>query len=75
MKLSKLTKPFLMLAFFFAVSGVCAQPTEPGGGNPDEDDENAPLDPAPISDYLIPMLVVGVATAFVLIKRQAPTRA
>ena len=72
MKLTKLTKPFLMLAFFFAVSGVCAQPTDP---EQDPDDENAPLDPAPISDYLIPMLVVGVATAFVLIKRQAPTRA
>ena len=72
MKLTKLTKPFLMLAFFFVVSGVCAQPTDP---EQDPDDENAPLDPAPISDYLIPMLVVGVATAFVLIKRQAPTRA
>ncbi|MDD3004015.1 hypothetical protein [Flavobacterium sp.] len=73
MKLSKLTKPFLMLAFFFVVSSVSAQfPEEPGE---DPDDSEAPLDPAPISDYLIPMLLVGVATAFVLLKRQAPTRA
>ncbi|WP_432671674.1 hypothetical protein [Flavobacterium sp. SM2513] len=70
MKLSKLTKAILTLVFFFAVTGVSAQfPEDP---DPVVDPEEAPLDPAPISDYLLPMLVVGVATAFVLLKKKAP---
>ena len=72
MKINKVTKTLLILAFFFSVSGVFAQlPEDP------DDDVDGPgdaLDPAPISDYLIPMLVIGVATAFVLLKKKAPAK-
>jgi hypothetical protein len=72
MKLNKVTKTLLTLVFFFTVSGVFAQLPE----DPDDDVDpiDAPLDPAPISDYLIPMLVLGVATAFVLLKRKVPAK-
>jgi hypothetical protein len=72
MKLNKVTKTLLTLVFFFTVSGVFAQLPE----DPDDDVDpiDAPLDPAPISDYLIPMLVLGVATAFVLLKKQATAK-
>ena len=70
MKSSTLTKALLTLVFFFSVSGVFAQfPEDP---DPDPDDPSDPLDPAPIGDYMIPMLVLGVATAFVLLKKKAP---
>ena len=44
--------------------------------DPDDnvDLEDADLDPAPINDYLIPMLVLGAATAFILIKKKMPAR-
>lgn len=71
MKVNKVTKTILALAFFFSVSGMLAQPTNP---DPVEDDPMAPLEPAPISDYLIPMLVLGVASAFVLLKKKAPAQ-
>ena len=72
MKFNNLSKTILTLVFFFTVSGVFAQlPEEPGE---DPDDNDAPLDPAPISDYLIPMLMVGVATAFILLKKKAPAK-
>lgn len=40
--------------------------------NPDEDEdgEDAPLDPAPIDDYLVPMLLLGVATGYYLIRKK-----
>ena len=72
MKLNEVTKTLLTLAFFFTVSGVFAQlPEEPDNG---VDPVDAPLNPAPISDYLIPMLVLGVATAFILLKKKAPAK-
>jgi hypothetical protein len=72
MKLNKVTKTLLTLVFFFTVSGVFAQLPEDPDDNVDPID--APLDPAPISDYLIPMLVLGVSTAFILLKKQAPAK-
>lgn len=72
MRLSKVTKVVLTMVFFFSVSGAFAQfPEDPGD---DIDPGDAPLDPAPINDYLIPMLVLGAATAFVLIKKKRPAR-
>ena len=72
MKLNKVTKIIFTLVFFFAVSSVFAQfPEDP---DPDPDGPSEPLDPAPIGDYLIPMLIVGVATAFILLKKKAPAK-
>ena len=70
MKSSTLSKALLSLVFFFSVSGVFAQlPEDP---DPDVDGPGDDLDPAPIGDYMLPMLVLGVATAFVLLKKKAP---
>ena len=57
MKTNKITKIILTLVFFFAVSGMFAQlPVDP---DPDPDPVDGPVDPLPIGDYLLPMLVFG----------------
>ena len=72
MKINKVTKTLLILAFFFSVSGVFAQlPEDP---DPDLDAPGDPLNPAPINDYLFPMLVLGVSTAFILLKKKVPAK-
>ena len=72
MKFKTITKAILTLVFFFTVSGVFAQfPEDPGD---DVDPGDAPLDPAPIADYILPMLVLGVATAFILLKKKVPAK-
>jgi hypothetical protein len=71
MKSNKVTKIILTLAFFFSVSALFAQPADP---DPVPDDPSDPLDPAPIGDYLLPMLVLGIATAFILLKKKAPAQ-
>ena len=72
MKLNTTTKLVVALMFFFSVSGAFAQFPEDPDDNVDLED--ADLDPAPINDYLIPMLVLGAATAFILIKKKMPAR-
>jgi hypothetical protein len=72
MKLSKVTKLVLTMVFFFSMSSAFAQlPEDP---DDDVDPVDGPLDPAPINDYLIPMLVLGAATAFILVKKKMPAR-
>ena len=72
MKLNKVTKIIFTLVLFFGVSSVFAQfPEDPGD---EVDPGDAPLDPAPIGDYLIPMLIAGVATAFILLKKKASAK-
>lgn len=67
MTINRLTKIALTVLFFFGINSASAQfPEDP---DPNPDPENEPLNPAPISDYLIPMLVIGVATAFILLKK------
>lgn len=72
MKLNNVTKAILTLVFFFSVSNTFAQlPEDP------DDDVDGPgdaLDPAPINDFLVPMLILGIATAFILLKKKAPAR-
>ena len=46
----------------------------PEDPDPDPDGPSEPLDPAPIGDYLIPMFIVGIATAFILLKKKAPAK-
>jgi hypothetical protein len=72
MKSNKVTKTILTLVLFFSISLAFAQPPE----DPDDgsDPIGAPLDPAPIGDYLLPMLVLGIATAFILLKKKAPAQ-
>lgn len=69
MNKNKFIKTILTFVLVLAVSSMFAQgsPTEPGD---DTDDPEAPLNPAPISDYLLPMLVLGVATAYVLLRKK-----
>lgn len=67
MKSSNITKTILALAFFFFVGTIYADPIDP---DEDPDEEEAPLNPAPIGDYIIPMFVVGVVTAFVLLRKK-----
>jgi hypothetical protein len=72
MKLSTVTKIVLMVVFFFSMSSAFAQlPEDPDDAS---DPVDGPLDPAPINDYLIPMFVLGAATAFILIKKKTPAR-
>ena len=67
MKSNNVIKTILLFSLFFSVGSISAQP-----GDPDEDPdaENALVDPAPIGDYVIPMMVLGVVTAFVLFKKK-----
>lgn len=69
MKYSNVTKTILLFVFFFFVGSIAAQP---GGPDEDPDSDDAPLNPAPIGDYVIPMLVLGVATAFVVLRKKEP---
>lgn len=68
MRLNIVTKLILTLVFFLSMSSAFAQFPENPNENPDSED--AELDPAPINEYLIPMLVLGVAVAFILIKKK-----
>ena len=67
MNFRKEIKTILLLVFFFAAAHGFAQ-------GPDEVDEgtggDGSLNPAPIGDYIVPMLLLGVATAFVLLKKR-----
>ena len=62
-------KTILTLVCFLAITTAFAQPAEvPGGG----DGIGDPMEPvAPIGDYVLPMLVLGVATAYVLLRKKA----
>jgi hypothetical protein len=70
MNYRKIIKTMLPFVFFFVVSFAYAQ-ADP---NEDPDDQNAPLDAAPIGDYIVPMLLLGIATAFVLLKKRAAAK-
>lgn len=71
MNFRKEIKTLLLLVFFFAAANGFAQIDEPDGN---QDNGNAPLDPAPIGDYIVPMLLLGVATGFVLLKRRSAVK-
>lgn len=62
-------KTILTLVCFLAITTAFAQPAEvPGGG----DNPGDPMEPvAPIGDYVLTMLVLGVATAYVLLRKKA----
>jgi hypothetical protein len=74
MKLNKMIKTILTLVLFLAVSTAFAQPIEEPDPDGSGDSGNPPLDPAPIGDYMIPMLVLGIATAFVLLRKKTTTQ-
>lgn len=70
MNKNKFLKTIVTFVMLIAVTSMFAQitPTDPDG---DPDPEDGDLNPAPISDYLLPMLVVGVATAYVLLRKKS----
>lgn len=73
MKLNRFFKSLLLFAFFLVSFGAMAQaPVEP---DPDLDDPSDPLNPAPIANYILPMLVVGIVTAYVLLRKKTTTQA
>ena len=68
MKITKISKALLTLVFLFSFSGVFAQlPEDP---DPDVDGPGDDLNPAPIGDYMAPMLILGIATAYVLLRKK-----
>ena len=67
MKSNTVIKTILIVVFFFFVGSISAQPVDP---DDEWDPEDAPLNPVPISDYILPMLVVGVATAFFVLRKK-----
>jgi hypothetical protein len=67
MKSNKIVKLILPFIFLFVVSIASAQVDE---GLEDPDGDGAPLNPLPIEDYVIPMLLLGIATAFVLLRKK-----
>lgn len=69
MKSKKRIKNLLYVVFFLTMSMPVFAQT---GEDPDDemDLEDAELNPAPIGDYIIPMLVLGVATAFILLRKR-----
>jgi hypothetical protein len=65
-KINKIVKIILPFVFLFVVSIASAQVDEGL-----EDLDGAPLQPLPIKDYVIPMLLLGITTAFVLLRKKA----
>lgn len=73
MKFNNIIKTILAVVLFMVVTNTFAQPPgsepDPGGA---EDNSESPLEPgAPIADFILPMLMVGVATAYVLLRKKA----
>ena len=65
MNFRKIIKSFLLLVLFFITfQGVAQTPGEPDEGTGGDGN----LNPAPIENYIVPMLLIGVVTAFVLLK-------
>ncbi len=72
MKFNNIIKTILAVVLFMVVTNTFAQPgSEPdAGGN--EDNSESPLEPgASIADFILPMLMLGVATAYVLLRKKA----
>jgi hypothetical protein len=70
MKLKSTLNVLYILALFFCINSTFANP---GEGDPTTDPGGAPLNPAdqaPIDDYLVPMLIMGTITAFVLLRKK-----
>lgn len=67
MNFNKLSTCIVILLFCLGTATAVAQPEQPDG---DPDDENADLNPAPIGDYMLPMLLLGVATAYILLRKK-----
>ena len=70
MNFRKEIKTLLLLVFFLAAANGFAQVDEPDEGTTGD----GALNPAPIGDYIVPMLLLGVVTAFVLLRRRSAVK-
>ena len=61
------SKIICTLLLFFITSTTFANP---GEVDPNEVAQSALLNPAPIGDYLIPILIIGLVTAFFLLRKK-----
>lgn len=69
-KIISLKRPFAILFFLLLTMPAMAQLDEP---DESEDGSNDPLNPsAPIDDYILPMLFVGAALGYYVIKKRKP---
>lgn len=70
MKSNKVVKTIIPFVFLFLFNMPCY--AQQLGEDPDdtEDGEDAELNPVPIEDYIVPMLVLGIATAFILLRKK-----
>ena len=72
MNKNTIIKTFFTLALFFSfASGFAQEPVDP---DPTLDNPGDPLNPTPIGDYMIPMFILGMATAFVLMRKKTTTK-
>ncbi len=72
MKFNNVIRALLTFVLFLTLTSAFSQtPSDP---DPDLDNPGDPLNPAPIGDYMLPMLVLGVATAYVLLRKKATTK-
>lgn len=71
MNFNKLSTTIVALMFCLGVTTAFAQPEQPDDAL---DAENADLNPAPIGDYVLPMLLIGVVTAYILVRRKQSTQ-
>lgn len=72
MKSKKLIQTIVPLVFFLLVS-MHSFAIQSGEQEPDDEDfEESELNPplASVGDYVMPMLVLGIATAFILLRKQ-----
>lgn len=67
---TKTHKKFLYMIVFFLLCSFPAMAGDFDEADETEDLDNDLLNPTPIDDYIIPMLVLGVATAFYLVRKK-----
>lgn len=71
MSKTKLIKTIITFIFFLTITNAFAQPMQ---APEDDDAATDALEPAPIADFILPMLMLGVATAYVLLRKKVKSQ-